>query len=141
MADCIFCRIIRGELPCGKVFEDDRVFSFLDINPINPGHTLVLPKNHYATLFEIPQEDLIACLAASQKIAMAVYKATKSSGLNFVQNNYREAGQLIEHVHFHLIPRFARDNFLKSWSGEPCPQAELSKILEKIRVELVNSES
>ena len=141
MADCIFCRIIKGELPCAKVFEDDRVISFLDINPINAGHTLVLPKRHYATLFEISQDDLSACAAASQKIAMAVYKATKSSGLNFIQNNFRAAGQLVEHIHFHLIPRFPRDNFLNSWPGKPCPQGELGKMLERIKAALVTHDS
>jgi histidine triad (HIT) family protein len=136
MADCIFCRIIKGELPCAKVYEDERVLSFLDINPINTGHTLVLPKRHYATLFEISQDDLSACATASQKIATAVFKATKASGLNLLQNNLRAAGQLIEHVHFHLIPRFLRDDFLTSWPGKPCPQGELSKMLEMIKAEL-----
>ncbi len=136
MAECIFCQIIKGELPCAQVYEDDLVISFLDKNPINPGHTLVLPKRHYATLFEIPQEDLNACAAASQKIAMAVYKATKASGLNFFQNNYRTAGQRIDHIHFHLIPRFPGDNFLSSWPGKPYPQGGFSKVLEKIKAEL-----
>jgi len=141
MVDCIFCKIIRAEVPCAKLFEDDSVLGFLDINPINPGHTLVVPKTHYSTLFEISQKDLFACLTASQKIALAVLKATKSSGINLVQNNYREAGQLIEHVHFHLIPRFAGDKFLKSWSGQPCPQPQLRKVLEEIKAELASSES
>jgi histidine triad (HIT) family protein len=140
MADCIFCRIIRGELPCAKVYEDEFVIGFLDINPINPGHTLVLPKRHYGTLFEISQDDLHACAAASQKIATAVYKAVKASGLNLFQNNYRAAGQLIDHIHFHLVPRFPRDMVLSSWPGKPCPQAELDNILEKIRAELAIGE-
>lgn len=136
MADCIFCRIILGELPCAKVFEDDLVISFLDINPVSGGHTLVLPKRHYATLFEIPAEDLNACTSACQKVAKAVFRATKASGLNFIQNNHRAAGQLIDHIHFHLIPRSFGDNFLTSWPGRPCPQAELGKMLDKIKAAL-----
>ena len=136
MADCIFCRIIAGELPCAKVYENELVISFLDVNPINAGHTLVLPKRHYATLFEISEEDLQACTAASQKIATAVYKATKASGLNFFQNNYRSAGQRVDHVHFHLIPRFYQDNFWSSWPSKPYPQGGLSKVLKEIKAEL-----
>lgn len=138
MADCIFCRIIKGELPCAKVYEDERVTSFLDINPINAGHTLVLPKTHYATLFEISTEDLLACAAASQKIGTAVYKATKASGLNFFQNNCRSAGQLIDHIHFHLIPRFHQDSFMTSWPGKPYKQGgmDMDKVLKKIKAEL-----
>ena len=136
MSDCIFCRIIEGELPCAKVYEDERVISFLDINPINVGHTLVLPKRHYPTLFEIQEEDIHACAAASRKIAVAVYKATKASGLNFLQNNYRAAGQHIDHIHFHLIPRFHMDGFLSSWPGKPCPHEDLDRMLRKIKAQM-----
>ena len=136
MADCIFCRIIKEESPCAKIYEDERVISFLDINPINAGHTLVLPKRHYMTLFDIELEDLHACTAASKKIAMAVYKATKASGLNFFQNNYRPAGQLIDHIHFHLIPRFHQDSFPTSWPGKPYQEGELGKMLNKIKAEI-----
>jgi histidine triad (HIT) family protein len=136
MADCIFCQIIKGELPCAKVYENERVISFLDANPINAGHTLVLPKRHYATLFEISEEDLYACTAASQTIAMAVFKATKASGLNFFQNNYRPAGQRVDHIHFHLIPRFHQDSFWNSWPSKPYPQGEAGEVLKKIKAEL-----
>jgi histidine triad (HIT) family protein len=136
MADCIFCQIIKGELPCAKVYEDDRVISFLDINPITAGHTLVLPKRHCVTLFEISTQDLHSCTAASQKIGQAVYKATKASGLNFFQNNYRAAGQLVDHIYFHLIPRFHQDSFVKSWPRNPYQQGDLGKMLKKIKAAL-----
>ncbi|MFZ2447210.1 MAG: HIT family protein [Syntrophobacteraceae bacterium] len=135
MADCIFCQIIRGQLPCAKVYEDERVISFLDINPVNAGHTLVVPKTHYETLFDIPAEALQECTLAAQKIARAVFKGTKAVGLNFFQNNFRPAGQLIDHVHFHLIPRYPQDNFLTSWPGKPYQQGELEKVLKKIKAE------
>jgi len=136
MADCIFCKIAQGEIPCAKVYEDDLVLSFLDINPINPGHTLVLPKKHYTTLFEVEPDDLEACALASQKIAEAIYAGVKADGLNFLQNNFKAAGQLIEHVHFHLIPRFKNDGFLTSWPGKQYPPGEMENTLKKILTEL-----
>ena len=135
MADCIFCQIIKGQLPCAKVYEDKRVISFLDINPVNPGHTLVVPKSHYETLFEIPAEDLKTCTLIAQKVARAVFKGTGASGLNLIQNNFRSAGQLIDHVHIHLIPRYPQDNFLTSWPGKPYQQGELEKVLRRIKAE------
>ena len=136
MADCIFCRIIKGDIPCAKVYEDERVISFLAATPINAGHSLVLPKIHCETLFEISEEDLLACTLASQKIGAAVFKATKASGLNFIQNNYRSAGQIVDHIHFHLIPRFHQDGFMGSLPGKPCRQDEMDKVLDKIKAEL-----
>ena len=136
MADCIFCKIVQGEIPCAKVYEDDQVLSFLDINPINSGHTLVLPKTHYTTLFQVDPDDMEACILASQKIAEAIYIGVKAAGLNLLQNNFRAAGQLIEHVHFHLIPRFENDGFLTSWPGKEYPAGEMEKTLKKILAEL-----
>jgi len=136
MADCIFCKIIQGQIPCAKIYEDDRVLSLMDINPINTGHALVIPKQHYATLFEVSPEDLQACILVSQKVAKAVFRAVGASGLNFLQNNFRSAGQLIDHVHFHLIPRNEKDGFMTTWPGTSYPQGELEKTLERIKAEL-----
>ena len=136
MADCIFCMIVQGKIPCARLMEDDHVISFLDINPINPGHALVVPKKHYPTLFEIPAEELEACILASQKIGKAVFKAVGASGLNLVQNNFRSAGQLIDHVHFHLIPRDERDGFLTAWPGRPYAGGEIEKMLEKVKAHM-----
>ncbi len=135
MPDCIFCRIISGASPCAKVYEDERVMGFLDTKPVSAGHTLVLPKKHYATLFDISQEDLIACAGASKKIAKAVLGAAKASGLNLLQNNYRSAGQVVQHVHFHLIPRFPDDN-LRLWPGKDCPPEALAEMLARIKAQL-----
>jgi histidine triad (HIT) family protein len=136
MPACIFCQIVRGESPCAKIYEDELVLSFLDINPINPGHALVIPKAHYATLFEIPEPELLACAAAARRIAPAVFRAANASGMNFYQNNYRAAGQLVDHFHFHLIPRRPGDGFLPSWPGKPTPAGELEKMLRKVQEEL-----
>jgi len=136
MTDCIFCKIIRGEIPSGKIYEDDRVLSFVDINPINAGHSLVIPKKHYDTLFDIPPEELQACIMVCQKVARAIVKGVGATGLNIVQNNFRPAGQLIDHAHFHLIPRHEDDGFLTSWSGTAYPPGELDKAIAKIKASL-----
>ena len=128
-AECIFCKIIQGELPCAKVYETDTVLSFLDINPVLPGHALVIPKAHHPTLFELPPalgQDLIEALRV---VGGAIMKVTGAPGLNVWQNNFEEAGQLVFHVHFHLIPRFADDG-LSLWPqkpyDEPSRMAELA---------------
>lgn len=136
MLDCIFCQIIQGHLPCAKIYEDDQVLSFLDINPVTTGHAIVVPKQHYSTIFHIPPEDLEACIVAAKRVGTAVFKGVGASGLNVLQNNYRAAGQMIDHFHLHLIPRHAHDGFLTSWPGRPYPTGELDKILKKILPEV-----
>lgn len=136
MTDCIFCKIIRGEIPCARVYEDDLVLSFLDISPINRGHTLVLPKKHHTTLFEVDPDSLKACILAIQRISEAIYKGIKAEGLNLLQNNFRAAGQLVDHVHFHLIPRYEDDGFLNSWPGKQYPSGEMEKTLKTIQTHL-----
>ena len=133
MPDCIFCRIVKGEIPCAKIYEDERVLSFLDIGPISPGHALVLPRAHYTTIFEISEEDLKACAAAAQKVGRAVFEAVGAQGLNLLQNNFRAAGQLVDHIHFHLIPRHSGDGFMTSWPAKSYPQGGLEEMLEKVK--------
>ncbi len=132
MTDCIFCKIVKGEIPCARLYEDDFVLSFLDINPINRGHALVLPKKHYSTLFDAPEEDLKACMAAIKVVAHAVYDGMGAEGLNLLQNNYRAAGQLVGHIHFHIIPRHVGDVFLKSWPARGYAEGEMAEVLSRI---------
>lgn len=113
-ADCIFCKIIRGEIPSYKVYEDDNVFAFLDIFPVHPGHVLVVPKRHCADIFEIAEQDLQQVVAAAKRIAPAVMKATNADGVNVGMNNKPAAGQVVMHAHVHVIPRF-KDDGLKVW--------------------------
>lgn len=136
MLDCIFCKIVRGEIPCAKIYEDELVLSFLDINPISRGHALVIPKNHYATLFDASEEDLKACMAAAKIVARAVYDGVGAAGLNLLQNNYRAAGQLVDHVHFHLIPRNAGDDFMRSWPAKSYGEGEMQKVLNAVKTKL-----
>jgi histidine triad (HIT) family protein len=107
MEDCIFCKIIRGEIPCFKVYEDERVLAFLDINPISEGHTLVIPKHHSENLWEIPGEDLEAVHLASKKIIHAMKKVLGPTGVACLQLNGKGANQVVMHYHLHLVPRLA----------------------------------
>lgn len=132
MSDCIFCKIIAGEIPCSKVYEDEHVLAFLDIGPINPGHTLVVPKKHYAHLFEVPSEEFAACAKSVQKIAAAVLKGVDAKGLNILQNNFRPAGQLVDHVHFHVIPREEGDAFITSWATMSLTRETMKDVQQKI---------
>jgi histidine triad (HIT) family protein len=105
MEDCIFCKIINGEIPCFKVYEDDKVLAFEDINPISRGHTLVIPKRHAPDLWEIPDTDLSAVHLASQKISRAIKAALDPAGVVCLQLNGRGVNQVVMHYHLHLIPR------------------------------------
>ncbi len=131
-SDCIFCKIVKGEIPSTRIHETEECYSFLDINPINPGHLLVIPKKHFTTLFDIPDDVLAELICSVKKLSEAVYKAVSAEGINVVQNNYRAAGQLIDHAHFHIIPRFANDGFLTSWPGKSADPESLKSIKEKI---------
>ena len=112
--DCIFCKIIKGEIPCSKVYEDDKVLCFLDIGPVKKGHTLVVPKKHSATLADDSAEDLAACMKAIKKIAPAIAQAAGADGFNVMNNSGAAAGQAVPHTHFHIIPRHSSDG-LRHW--------------------------
>jgi histidine triad (HIT) family protein len=107
MEGCIFCRIVAGQLPCVKVFEDQHVLAFLDINPIRDGHTLLIPKRHAENLFEIAAEDLAAIHLASQRLAQAMRGALGVAGIACLQLNGRAVNQVVMHYHLHLIPQAA----------------------------------
>ncbi|MDD9937714.1 MAG: HIT family protein [Myxococcales bacterium] len=114
MAETIFSRILRGEIPCHRVYEDERVFAFLDINPIAPGHTLVIPKAEVTTLDLLEDEDAAALGRALPRICRAVLAATGTTDFNVLENNGRGANQAIDHVHFHIIPRAADGRGLRT---------------------------
>lgn len=118
MQDCIFCRIIRGELPSERVYETNDVLGFLDIAPIAKGHVLIVPKEHYATLWDVPDDQGKKLHEAWRLVGQAVLEATQASGLNVVMNNYASAGQVVFHAHWHLIPRFDGDGLLRVVQGE-----------------------
>lgn len=105
MTDCIFCKIVAGELPCVKVYENDQVLAFADINPVFDGHTLIIPKTHAENIWQISEEDLTAVQLASKKVAAAIKAALNPVGVVAVQLNGRGVNQVVMHYHLHLIPR------------------------------------
>ncbi len=112
--DCIFCKIVAGDIPCFKIYETENVLSFLDIGPVNKGHALVIPKAHYENIWDMPAELGKDIITAAQLAGSAIVKATGADGMNLLMNNNEAAGQLVFHAHFHIIPRFAEDG-LKHW--------------------------
>lgn len=134
--DCLFCKITRGEIPSAKVYEDGHSFAFLDINPVNPGHTLLVPKKHFANLYETPDETLKEISPTIKKLAVAVKKAVSADGINIGMNNDSAAGQLIFHAHFHIIPRHSEDGH-KHWrSKRVYKDGEIGQTAEKIKANL-----
>jgi len=112
MSQTIFSRIVAGEIPCHKVYEDAHVLAFLDINPISRGHTLVIPKRAVAQLDQLPDEDAAAIGRVLPRLCRAVMKATGASAYNVLQNNGALAHQAVFHIHFHIIPKFSDDDGL-----------------------------
>ena len=134
MEDCIFCRIAKGELPCHKVYEDDRVIAFEDISPVSEGHTLVVPKRHAENLFEIADEDLVAVHLATRRIVQAIRRALDPVGVAVLQLNGRGVNQIVMHYHVHLIPRAADGPALpvSDWGAQEGDPEVLAGTAEKI---------
>ncbi|MBM3204778.1 HIT family protein [Candidatus Uhrbacteria bacterium] len=131
--DCLFCNIIAKEIPSTPIYEDEQVYAFLDIKPVNPGHTLVVPKKHSPDLPSTDPLVLPALILAVQNIAQAMRVGLGIEGMNITENDGPVAGQLIPHMHFHLMPRYAHDGF-DLWHGKPYgSQEEAIAVAEKIR--------
>lgn len=133
MSETIFDKIIRGEIPCHRVYQDDAVLSFLDINPLAPGHTLVIPKEPAATMDELSDESAAAIGRVLPRICRAVMRATGTDAYNLLQNNRREAHQEVLHVHFHIIPKPRADLGLGiGWNPTRPDQDELADLARHI---------
>ncbi len=133
---CLFCEMAAGRIPVAKVFEDEIVLAFLDIGPVSDGHTLVIPKQHFEKLHDCPPNLLGEVGSRLGKIAQAVAAAMESEGYNILCNNGRAAGQLIEHVHFHIIPRSAGDGVFRRWPAYRYAKGKIEEIAAKIRENL-----
>lgn len=131
--DCIFCKIIAGEIPAQKVYEDDETLAFLDLNPVNIGHTLVMPKVHYTNLYETPDKTLMHIAPVIKKLAIAIKAALGADGINIEMNNDGVAGQLLFHTHIHIIPRFEGDGFVHWRGARGYRDGEMVEIGEKIK--------
>lgn len=130
--DCIFCKIVKGEIPSYKVYEDDETLAFLDIAPVNPGHTLVIPKDHFENLYTLPDEALTRLMLTAKKVALGVKKGIGADGINIAMNNGKAGGQVIFHAHLHVIPRIEGDG-LKLWPQKSYKEGEAESVTKKIK--------
>jgi histidine triad (HIT) family protein len=141
MSDCVFCKIRDGQIPSMKVYEDDRTLCFMDINPLNAGHCLVVTKAHAPTIFESNDEDLQAAIVTAKRVARALRQAVKPDGLNMLQANGAAAFQSVPHFHLHLIPRWTNDNRGFDWKLVPGDRDQVMKVSERLRSVLALSEA
>ncbi len=127
--DCIFCRIANGEISSATLYEDDMFRVILDLNPASKGHALILPKNHAANLFELPDAEAEKALLLARKIGTCLKEGLHADGLNVVQNNGAVAGQTVDHFHIHLIPRYEGDTVNVSWKPGELTDEDKAEIL------------
>ena len=135
MDDCLFCNIAKGQEPSSKIYEDKNTYAFLDINPTNKGHALVIPKKHFYNFYDLPDEEMCQMMLTAKKLAAVIKKAMNADGINIIMNNDRAAGQLISHSHIHIVPRFDNDGY-RHWKGTPYPMGKMEQVAEQIRKEL-----
>ncbi|MFX0104025.1 MAG: HIT family protein [Candidatus Hodarchaeota archaeon] len=130
--DCLFCKIINREIPSKIIFENDLNLAFLDISPISKGHTIVIPKNHYLNLEDIPDKELTELYKVVKSLAITIHQKLKIDGYNILQNNFEAAGQVIRHFHVHIIPRNLDDE--KFRIKIPRAQASLEELNEVFNI-------
>lgn len=131
MTECIFCRIVKGEIPCNKIGENDDFLCFLDIKPITEGHALIVPKRHFTDIMEFPPELDREYFAFAQEMAKRIIRAVDADGFNLGMNNGKAAGQVVMHQHTHIIPRFDGDG-LSSWPSADVTPEELALLQKRI---------
>lgn len=130
--DCLFCRIARKDIPAKIVYSDDDVLAFLDINPANPGHILVVPKRHSGMIMDSDDESLKKLILVVRELSRKVMNELKADGVNVVQNNGKAAGQLVHHTHFHIIPRFPDDMVVITYKRAKIPDEKMDEIKKKL---------
>ncbi|MEM4261944.1 MAG: HIT family protein [Candidatus Diapherotrites archaeon] len=133
MQECIFCQIAQKKSTAFIVYENEETMAFLDIFPSNKGHTLIIPKKHYENIEEIPEKQLIEIAKTTKKVSQAIKEATDAQGFNIILNNGKTAGQLIMHLHFHIVPRFENDNLKLTFKSNKAEKEELEETLKKIK--------
>ena len=132
-ANCIFCKIIGGEIPSNTIYEDDEFKVILDANPASKGHALILPKEHYADIYEIDEKTAGHAMQLAKKLAKHMTDVLKCDGFNIVQNNHEIAGQTVFHFHMHLIPRYEGDQVGITWKPGTLTDEVKNEILEKLK--------
>ncbi len=135
MDNCIFCKIVKGEIPCVKIYEDNNVLAFADINPISKGHTLIVPKRHATDMWEASEDDLVAIMKTAKKLVHAIKDAISPDGVAVLQLNGKAVNQVVMHYHFHLIPRCADEGNLSmtDWKLIPGNMEEIKEVAGKIK--------
>lgn len=139
--DCLFCKIIKGDIPCCRLLETETLLAFLDLGPVNEGHALLVPRSHYATLLDLPPALGNDVVAATQRLGAALMDVTGAGGFNVVQNNFPPAGQVVGHVHWHVIPRFADDGRLAWNAGTYADQAHMNTLADRLRAVLTQGDA
>ena len=132
--DCIFCKIVAGEVPSFTLFEDDATLAFMDINPANEGHALVIPKEHAVDLYAVSDEALTRTAVTAKKVAVAVARTLNPDGLNLVQCNGAAAAQSVMHFHVHVLPRSKNDGLAMNWGLKLGDIDAIGRLAERIRV-------
>lgn len=132
MDNCIFCKIVKGEIPSWKVWENEDVYAFFDINPMSRFHTLVIPKKHYVNIFDIPEKELKAVIVVVRKIAKLYEEKLGVEHIQILSNNGVEAGQEVFHLHYHIIPRKEGESKKSRWKAHPEWRKDFDEMLEKI---------
>ncbi|NPA15562.1 MAG: HIT family protein [Deferribacteres bacterium] len=130
---CVFCKIVSGEIPAYKVYEDDEFLAFLDIGPVNKGHLLVIPRKHYPTLLDMPEDEAGKLYKLVHRLAKAVKSALSADGLNIINNVGEASGQEVFHVHVHIIPRFYDDGMKFGWRKLQYSEGEMEEYAGKIK--------
>jgi histidine triad (HIT) family protein len=132
--DCIFCKIVAGEIPAVKVLDEESVLAFMDINPSSRGHMLIVPKNHAENIFEIPESDLATLIKAVKKCAGAAKDALRAEGVTILQLNGKASDQIVPHLHVHVIPRWENDGLsVSTWEMKPGDMEEIQEIALKVK--------
>jgi len=135
MEDCIFCKIVKGEILSHKIYEDDLVYAFLDVKPVSPGHILVIPKDHYENIFDCPENILSQIIKVSKKIAQLLKDKLGVEAVNIFNNSGGVAGQDVFHLHFHVVPRSKKDNMKMGFIGKKDLNINLEEIKNKLVLE------
>lgn len=133
--DCIFCKIANGEIPSRKLYEDENFVVIMDLNPATKGHSLVIPKQHYADLYEMPEALCGEAMKLAKKMAVKMTKALHADGFNLMQNNGEVSGQTVFHFHLHLIPRYKEDAGCLTWTPHTVSAEELDNVKQMITEE------
>ncbi len=131
--DCIFCKVAAGDIPSAKILEDEAALAFMDIGPVAPGHVLLIPRPHWSTVDQMPPDALAATMRHLPALVGAVRSATGCEGVNVLQNNGRLAGQVVDHVHFHVIPRSPGGAFTFNWPAGEYPEGRMEQLADAIR--------